>query len=115
MLPPSNHTPFPFEAARDLLGIVRSMYAAAKDTGASPAELRKIARIGHDLGRALALAAETRPGTVGHTAAWRRAESATARVGDLVDALTPAEPLVTAARTRVTGLRVALRKKAPER
>jgi hypothetical protein len=36
-------------------------------------------------------------------------------VGDLVDALTRAEPLVDAARTRVTGVRTVLRKKAMER
>jgi len=91
------------------------MYAAAVAAGAQPAELRKIARVGADLRRALALAAETTPGSLGHAAAWRRAESATQRVGDLVDALTPAEPLVTAARLRVSGARVALRTKCPER
>ena len=71
---------FPADAVRDLLGIVRAMYAAAVAAGAQPAELRKIAR-----------------------------------VGDLVDALTPAEPLVNAARLRVSGARVALRTKCPER
>jgi hypothetical protein len=107
--------PFPFEAVRDLLGVVRAMYAAAKTAGGGRSELARIARVGTDLAGALDLAAETRPGTLGHAAAWRRAEEATRRVGDLVDALTPAEPLVVAARARVSGARTALRKKTPER
>jgi len=107
--------PFPFEAVRDLLGVVRAMYGAAKSARAGRAELARIARVGADLHRAMDLAADTRPGTVGHAAAWKRAEDATRRVGDLVDALTPAEPLVVAARARVSGTKVALRGKTPER
>jgi hypothetical protein len=112
---PQELRPFPFEAVRDLLGIVRAMYASAKEQGAAPNQLRRVARIGEKLAQSLLLAAEARAGTVGHTSAWRQAESATRSVGEMVDALTPAEPLVTAARARVTGARVALRKKAIER
>jgi hypothetical protein len=93
--------PFPFEAVRDLLGVVRAMYGAAKAAGAGRVELARIARVGGDLGRAIDLAADARPGTLAFAAAWKRAEDATRRVGDLVDALTPAEPLVVAARKRV--------------
>ncbi|HEY4116797.1 MAG TPA: hypothetical protein VGM56_03025 [Byssovorax sp.] len=100
---------------RDLLGIVRAMYAAAKAQGREQGELRRIARVGGELSRALGLAASSGPGTLGQAAAWRRAEAAAERVGELVDAITPAEPLVTAARQRVSGARVALRTKAPER
>lgn len=107
--------PFPFEAVRDLLGVVRAMYAAAKNANASPRELARIAAIGTDLGEATTLAAGTRPGTLGHAAAWRRAEEATRRVGDLVDSLTPAEPLIAAARDRVAGARRVVRRKTPER
>ncbi len=107
--------PFPFEAVRDLLGVVRAMYGAAKGGEVGRAQLARIAKIGTDLRAALALAAESSPGTVGHRAAWARAEDATPRVGDLVDALSSAEPIVQAARARVSGTRVALRKKAPER
>jgi hypothetical protein len=106
---------FPTEAVRDLLGIVRALYAAAKEADAGSERLRKIARVGEDLRRALDLASGARPGTLGHSAAWRRAERATKEVADLVDALTPAEPLVRAARERVAGASVALRKKRPER
>lgn len=95
--------PFPFEAVRDLLGVVRALYGAAKDKGASRGELSRIAAVGNELRETLDLAVSTRPGSIGHRAAIERAEEATRRVGDLVDALTPAEPLVDAARERVTG------------
>jgi hypothetical protein len=107
--------PFPLEAVRDLLGVVRAMYAAAKESRASRTELARIAEVGRRLSDAIDLAVSTRPGTVGHRAAWQQAEDATRRVGDLVDALTPAEPLVIAARGRVTGARASLRKKRDER
>lgn len=107
--------PFPLEAVRDLLGVVRAMYAAAKQRGASRAELARIARAGRELSEAIDLAVATRPGTVGHRAAFQRAEEATKRVGDLVDALTPAEPLVGAARGRVVGARAAAKKPRSER
>lgn len=107
--------PFPLEAVRDLLGVVRAMYAAARERGAGRAELAKIARVGRELSEAIDLAVSTRPSTVGQRAAWQRAEEATRKAGDLVDALTPAEPLLVAARGRVTGLRAALRKPREER
>ncbi len=107
--------PLPFEAVRDLLGIVRAMYAAAKAAGAGRVRLEAIARVGSDLKVAIDLAAEAKPGIVGHRAAWARAEDATARLADLVDMLTSAEPMIVAARERVSGARVALRTKRPER
>lgn len=100
---PRRREPFPFEAVRDLLGVVRAIYAAAKDAGAGRAELARITRVGKALSDAIDLAASTREGTIGHDAAWRRAEDATRKVGELVDALTPAEPLVAAASDRVVG------------
>jgi hypothetical protein len=93
--------PFPFEAVRDLLGIVRAMYVAARARRASRAELAKIAAIGRELSEAIELAVSSREGTVGSRAAWA-----------LVDALTPAEPLVVAALGRVTGVK-AMKRKAP--
>jgi hypothetical protein len=95
--------PFPFEAVRDLLGVVRAIYGAAKASGKGRGELERIARIGADLHEALELAASTQIGTVGHRAAVERADDATKRVGDLVDVMTPAEPIVVASRGRVTG------------
>jgi len=42
------HDPFPFEPARDLLGVVRALYAAAKARGADVDRLRVIAALGCD-------------------------------------------------------------------
>jgi hypothetical protein len=106
---------FPHEAVRDLLGLVRAIYAAAKTANAGRQELARIAKVGAELSGALELAEKTTPGTIGHDAAYRRAEAATLRVGELVDAITPAAPLIVAAQARVSGARIALRKKAPER
>ena len=114
-MPLVESTEFPTEAVRDLRGVVRAMYAAAKAAGRSPNELRRLARIGADLTEALELASSTSHGTIGYGAAWRRAEAATERLGELVNALTPGEPIVTAARQRVSGARVLLRTKSPER
>lgn len=91
------------------------MYVAAKLSGAGSVELAKIERVGRDLASALALAQRSSPGTIGYSAAWKRAEDASLRAGDLVDALTPAEPLVRAARARVAGALPSSRNKAPQR
>jgi hypothetical protein len=112
---PSRNEPFPLEAVRDLLGVVRAIYAAAKQRGASRVELGRIARVGKQLSDAIDLAVTTRPDTVGHRAAWQHAEEATNHVMDLVDALTPAEPLLIAAKSRVTGTSAALKKRREER
>ena len=88
---------------RDLIGIVRAMYAAAKLAGAGSVELARIERVGRDLAAALTLAQRSGPNTIGAAAAWKRAEEAALRAGDLVDALTPAEPLMHAARARIAG------------
>lgn len=48
---------------------------------------------------------------MGHNAAWSRAETAAERMGELVDALMPLEPVVTAARERVVGAGGRARKK----
>ena len=93
--------PFPFEAVRDLLGILRAMYAAAKLQGAGRRRLLAIRLVGKELGAAVDLALEHEPGTLGHAAAWQRAERATSRLADLVDCTTPLEPTLEAAAQRV--------------
>jgi hypothetical protein len=97
------HDPFPLEAARDLLGIVRALYAEARSRGASVADLHAIAAVGDDLRQAIALAEAHPPGTLGFSSAWARAERAAGRVGELADALAPAAPIVRAALARVGG------------
>ena len=95
---------FPHEAVRDLLGVVRAIYAAAKEGGAGRGELLRIARIGNMLARSLGLATDGK-GVSGAAPdldeAWQLAESATRRVGELIDVLTPAEPIVMASSDRV--------------
>lgn len=116
MLAP-RQAPFPFEAVRDLLGILRAMYAAAKDQGAGRRRLLAIQAIGRELRAAVDLALEHEPGTLGHAAAWQRAERATSALGDLVDCTTPLEPTLAAAAERVRGVAgtAAARRKAARR
>ena len=47
---------------------------------------------------AVDLALEHEPGTLGHAAAWRRAEDATRELGQAVDCIMPLEPVLDAAR-----------------
>lgn len=93
--------PFPFEAVRDLLGLMRALYAAQKAAGAPEGELQLIAQTGKDLQVAISLAAESRPGTVGYAAAWKRAEDATRRAGSMAELAITAEPVLKAAVGRV--------------
>lgn len=92
---------FPFEAVRDLVGILRAMYAVAQRQSAGTRRLDAIRRVGAELRWALDLALEHEPGTLGHAAAWQRAEAATRAVADLVDVTTPLEPMLEAAGDRV--------------
>lgn len=94
-------TSFPLEAVRDLLGVIRAIYAAAKEGGAGRGELLRIARLGQMLARSIELCRSSTEGSTERDEAWRLAETATRRVGELIDVLTPAEPLVTAASDRV--------------
>jgi hypothetical protein len=104
MLSP-RHDPFPFEAVRDLLGILRALYAAAKAEGSGAARLAIIRSIGRQLRAATDLALESEPGTLGHAAAWQRADRAIERLGELIDCTTPLEPTLAAAARRVSGNR----------
>jgi hypothetical protein len=107
--------PFPAAAVRDLVGIVRAMYVAAKLAGAGKNELARIERVGRDLSASLELASRSGPNTIGYSAAWKKAEDASRRACDLVDALTPAEPLVHAVHSRIAGPLPAAKKKVAER
>jgi len=104
-LPPPREAPIPIEALRDLIGLCRALYLAWRTNGAGPVELDELASIGRDLRSALKLAKSTKPDTVGHRAAWSRAEDATRRLGHVVSALEPLKPTVEAASRRVCGER----------
>ena len=92
---------FPFEAVRDLLGILRALYAADRARGAGARRLADIRAVALELRRAMELALEHEDGTAGHRAALRKAETATQRLADLVDVTTPLEPTLLAAGKRV--------------
>ncbi len=96
--------PFPFEAVRDLIGILRAMYAAERRGRSDAQRLRRIQAVAERLQLAQELALEHDPETLGHAAAWRHAERATQDVGELIDLTTPLEPTLEAAARRVTDL-----------
>jgi hypothetical protein len=105
--------PLPTEALRDLLGIVRSLYAAAVEQHMSQRKLDELHTIGVELVQILQLA-EAPPGSMGQIAGWRRAESAVRRLGELVEEhfAHSLHPVVSAAvRRAIKAPRVALRSK----
>ena len=97
-------SPFPFETVRDLLGILRMLYAATQRQGRHERRLAAIARVGRELSKASDLARRHAPGSLGFTAAWERAEAAVLELGELVDATTPLEPTLRAASDRIRRL-----------
>jgi len=102
-VPPRLTEPVPLEALRDLIGICRALYAAWKAEGVGPVELDDLLQIGKDLKEAHRLARNTPPNTIGHRAAWSRAEAAVERLGHLVGALEQLRPVIRAASGRVLG------------
>ncbi len=72
---------------------------------------RQIASVAAELRAAYELALTCTPGTMGYHAAWSRAEEATRKVGDLVDCVTPLEPVLLAATARVVNASAGVRKK----
>ncbi|MFZ5894999.1 MAG: hypothetical protein ACOY0T_28325 [Myxococcota bacterium] len=90
----------PIEALRDLLGLVRALFASWTQSKAGPIELEELAHIGRELAAALKLARKTEPGSVGHRAAWSRAEEATRLLGHLVGQLEALHPVLEAATRR---------------
>lgn len=91
--------PFPIEAVRDLLGLVRAFYAATPRDGT--VKRRRLAAIGRRLTTAIELSASTEHGSVGHRAAWLHAEEATRELAGLVELTTMARPVIDAARGNV--------------
>lgn len=90
----------PLDALRDLLGLVRALYAAGLENKGHPMELEALREIGAELSAALDLARRCEPDTLGHVAAWNRAERATAQLGELVAEDRPLRPVLAAAVAR---------------
>jgi hypothetical protein len=94
----------PVEAVRDLLGICRALYAAWRvQRPAMEIELGELRAIGQDLRAALELAARSKPDTVGHRAAWGKAERAMRKLGELVNEHDRLMPSIEAVVKRVRG------------
>ena len=79
------------------------MYADGVQSHASPVLLEELRAIGESLRVALDLASKTQPNTVGHRAAWNRAEQATKELGALVSKHSSLESTVRTAGERVIG------------
>jgi hypothetical protein len=76
---PRHTGPLPRDVVRDLLGIARALYATRKTAGANTEELARLEHAGKEFADALAMS-RTEADTVGHRAAWAKAERATAAV-----------------------------------
>jgi hypothetical protein len=94
--------PFPFDAVRDLIGLLRAIYAAEKRR-AFPSQSRLLAvqRAAKALHDATAMAAVHDPGTAPYRRAVGIAESVTAKLADLIELTTPMEPVLLIAGARV--------------
>lgn len=99
-LGPRVNEPFPVEAARDLLGLVRSLYRATPAADSTRRE--KLKAIGVELKLAIELGA-SRPGSLGHRAAWTRAETALVALADVVVTDEKSEAVMRAAGDALVG------------
>lgn len=100
---PNRHGPIPLRALRDLLGLVRVLYADWSASGAGPIELEELRGIGETLSRSLSLARRSRPSSPSHREAWDLAERATAELGELIRKRDPMLTAVQTASARVVG------------
>jgi len=73
----------PRDTVRDLLGIARALYVVRDNQGAEQPELDRIREVSAWLVDALELS-RTAPDTLGHRAAWSKAERATATLTELL-------------------------------
>jgi hypothetical protein len=73
----------PRDTVRDLLGIARALYVVRDNQGAQPSELDRIREVSAWLIDALELS-RTAPDTLGHRAAWSKAERATSVLTELL-------------------------------
>jgi len=97
---PYRDDPLPVEAVRDLLGVVRAMYAANKGR---EHRRRALATVGHELVEAMNLAQAHAPGTPEHRHAWELAESALVVVGTQYSQAEGLAPTLHGAIDRVRG------------
>ncbi len=96
-MPHGRDDALPLDALRDLIGVVRALYRALRAESGHPVTLEDLRTIGSELVEALELARKCDAGTLGHVAAWAKAERATAALGKLVQESMPLKPAVEAA------------------
>ena len=89
--------PFPRQTVRDLVGIARLLYRTWRAVNAGDTRLPDLVAIGKDLQAALAIAEASKPGTRQQRKAWELAETATHRLGSILDAYVGVKPLVMSA------------------
>jgi hypothetical protein len=94
--------PFPAEALRDALGLVRLLYAARRVVGEAPAGDDPLIAIGRDLRGALSFA-HCEEGSLGYRAAMERGTRALGRLAEEARAGEGAAVLAVVARARVVG------------
>jgi hypothetical protein len=94
--------PLPKEVVRDLLGVVRSLYRAELEAGGNPVVLQELVEIGTDFRDALRVARHE-VGSLGHRAAWTKAERGCARLGAMLDPSLVIGPAVMASIRKVLG------------
>jgi hypothetical protein len=95
------HRPSPARSRARPLGICRALFAARKREHAPAGELDELKAIGSALSKAIELAQKTEPNTVGHRAAWDKAEMATERLIRVISGSMAVAPVVEAAVVRV--------------
>lgn len=96
--------PFPVEVVRDLLGIVRSLYAVALIDG-DETSMRTLRDVGASLNLALDMGQRCEPESIGHANAWGRAESAFETLSALPGVSRPASELLEVTKQRVSKAR----------
>jgi len=102
---------FQSDAVRDLLGILRAMYAAERRKNfPSRRRLGALERAARALKDSLATAAVHDPGTAPHERAVATVNAVVGRLADLIEVTDPLTPIIEAA-----GKRVRPRRRAPER
>src|SRR5689334_18251784 len=93
---------FPFDAVRDLLGLMRAMWRAEKRRNfPSARKLKTLERFARELQDAQKLAATHDAGTAPYEKALSVADAVARRLADVIDVTDPVMPVLEAAGRRV--------------
>jgi hypothetical protein len=105
---------FPFDAVRDLVGLLRGMWAAEKRRSFPSAKrLRALEKAAQELKAAMSTAAVHDAGTAPYERAKATAEAIATRLADLVELTTPMEPVLQVAGERIRKVRRRSTEKVP--